>query len=140
MTFRIHRAIACAFALAAVGLFAAGAAPAADGDTGTVVIHQRSSAGSPAEGGCYNVVKLDGDDAGHWTYVCDDDDDADDGEVTIDELPPSGYRRHRRADAHTRAAAAAPRRDKGREGRCARRLLLGDPDARRRGRLDRPAL
>src|SRR4051812_15517431 len=92
MTFRIHRAIACAFALAAVGLFAAGAAPAADGDTGTVVIHQRSNAGSPAEGGCYNVVKLDGDGAGHWKYVCDDDDDADGGEVTIAELPPSGYR------------------------------------------------
>ena len=139
-------------ALLALALGFSAAASAADGGTGTIVVHQRATGGGTAPGGCYRVDRVDGPDAGFLEYRCDRDDSAGtDGDVVVSDLqagtyrleedgPPPAFkpatgdvlgdrrrRRHREGHPAPRPAAAAARRDerRGREG--ARRLVLADP-------------
>src|SRR4029077_5438620 len=87
------RAAACAFAVLAVALVSTAVAPAADGETGTIVVQQRGPGGTPAPGGCYEVTRTDGPTPGFWKYGCDGQDSGGkDGTVVIGDLPAGSYR------------------------------------------------
>ena len=88
-----RRAALLIFALLALALGFSAAASAADGGTGTIVVHQRSADGGTAPGGCYRVDRVDGADPGFWGYRCDGQDNAGtDGDVVVSDLPAGTYR------------------------------------------------